>query len=544
MSSDPRSWGQSVSIRTKLIAAFGVVFAVVVALGLLGLTQLHVGNHATMRIADVLWPQVEALQSIKRLAHEHRLLATRRTQSTTVQDMAAASSMKETESALDEAKRSYLSTLEVDEERQLFSAFQSHWRNYTGTLPVVQNQLEIGELSAASQTFNETALKHFESANKVLDRMIAASKQRADRASAEVRLILDRAIWMTAAGILLAAGCVLATVNWVSRSVISPMLEVSDAMRKLSGGDRTIPVPLPVRRKDEIGALIEAVAGYSQALTQSRQLVNAVEVQRERLQAAISNMPAGLSMFDKDQRLIVCNDAFAEMFKLPPDLLKPGTPSESIFCNGIGIDDTQSQLPGIGPKIAEAAAVRKRLFDMLELSDGRIVSISIQPIADGGWVGVYEDVTERRRNEERIRYMAHHDALTDLPNRLQFEEKLILALDSLEEGQMLAVMCLDLDRFKTVNDTLGHPVGDKLLRAVAERLKGCVREHDVAARFGGDEFAVVQMGGRVPESVTATARRIIDGLSAPYVIDGHQIVIGTSIGIALALLTAAGRKPC
>ncbi|MGH6868831.1 MAG: diguanylate cyclase domain-containing protein, partial [Methylocella sp.] len=145
------------------------------------------------------------------------------------------------------------------------------------------------------------------------------------------------------------------------------------------------------------------------------------------------------------------------------------------------------------------------------------------------------DVTAKRQAEARIAHMAHHDALTGLPNRVLFHERLDEALLRVRrDREKLAVLYLDLDRFKNVNDTLGHPAGDKLLAAVAERLRGCARGSDMAARFGGDEFAVLQIGLAGPHEAGALAERIVAHLSEPYDIEGQPAVIGASAGIALA----------
>ncbi|SJM30173.1 Diguanylate cyclase (GGDEF) domain-containing protein [Mesorhizobium delmotii] len=145
------------------------------------------------------------------------------------------------------------------------------------------------------------------------------------------------------------------------------------------------------------------------------------------------------------------------------------------------------------------------------------------------------DVTEQRKAEARIVHMAHHDALTNLPNRVLFRERLDEALvRARRNGEALAVLCLDLDHFKSVNDTLGHPVGDKLLQTVAKRLQDSLRETDVAARLGGDEFAVIGTSIADPTDASGFAVRLIEALSKPYEIDGHQVVIGASIGVAVA----------
>ncbi len=149
-------------------------------------------------------------------------------------------------------------------------------------------------------------------------------------------------------------------------------------------------------------------------------------------------------------------------------------------------------------------------------------------------------VLERRDHEllsqnARISFMAHHDALTGLPNRLLFHERLEEALEQQRRrGDGLALLCLDLDHFKQVNDTLGHPAGDTLLKAVAERLRECVREGDVVARLGGDEFAVLQCGANQPEHARELAQRIVGALGALYDLDGHRAVVGASVGIAIA----------
>ena len=147
------------------------------------------------------------------------------------------------------------------------------------------------------------------------------------------------------------------------------------------------------------------------------------------------------------------------------------------------------------------------------MKDGRSIVVKHQPMADGGWVATQEDITEQRRVEAQIAYMAHHDALTDLANRVLLRERLQAALAGVADDGSVGVLCLDLDRFKDVNDTLGHAVGDALLKAVAGRLLGCVRDTDTVARIGGDEFAVVQTLARQPQGVTALAERIIEAIT-------------------------------
>ena len=145
------------------------------------------------------------------------------------------------------------------------------------------------------------------------------------------------------------------------------------------------------------------------------------------------------------------------------------------------------------------------------------------------------DITERKRAEARIAFMAHHDALTLLPNRLTLRQRMEEMLSRLRrEGRGVATLCIDIDNFKSVNDTLGHPVGDLLLQAVAKRLRPVLRTEDVIARLGGDEFAILQGDVTGPREVSHFAERLLEAIGAPYVLDGHQVTVGASIGIALA----------
>jgi diguanylate cyclase (GGDEF)-like protein len=252
-----------------------------------------------------------------------------------------------------------------------------------------------------------------------------------------------------------------------------------------------------------------------------------------RFYTAINNMSQGLCFFDGRQRLIVCNDRYAEMYKLSPDQVRPGTTLIEI------VDHRYAA--GCFPDMTRDAYLRWRASIVVAdkpsdtvtaLKDGRTFAIHHRPMADGGWVATHEDITERRRAQAEIEHMARHDALTGLANRVLFRERLTELLQAGDRD--LAVMCLDLDRFKPVNDALGHPAGDQLLRDAAQRLVGCAREGDVVARLGGDEFAVIQVNGSNPAAASVLADRLLRAIGAPFDIGGQQVMVGTSIGIALA----------
>ena len=265
-----------------------------------------------------------------------------------------------------------------------------------------------------------------------------------------------------------------------------------------------------------------------------------LEQTNRKFDTALENMTHGLCMFDSQKRLVVCNRQYASLYRLPPELQKVGTPHEAIIAHRV--------LNGVLTGGNSASAVDKKLSSLNqlpsdepsaridELSDGRIIRVVRQPMEGGGWVATHEDITSQKRTEMQIIHMARHDILTGLANRAVLLEKVKEALSrNRRNGEVFTIFMLDLDRFKGVNDTLGHHIGDELLKEAARRLKLSLRESDTLARLGGDEFAIIQAGeSDQREAAIALAIRIIDNLNEPFEIEGHKLNIGTSIGIALA----------
>jgi diguanylate cyclase (GGDEF)-like protein len=257
-----------------------------------------------------------------------------------------------------------------------------------------------------------------------------------------------------------------------------------------------------------------------------------LRLEKQRLDTAVNNMSQGLLLFDSSQRLVVCNQRYIEMYGLSPEVIKPGCTFRDVITHRKATGSLIGDADEHYSRILREVGLRKSM--VIETPDGRSIQIMNEPLADGGWVATHEDITERRHAEERIAHLAHYDALTDLPNRVLFREQLERELKKIVRGGQFAVLYIDIDEFKSINDSLGHPVGDELLKAVAARLRNSVRETDFVARLGGDEFAVVQTDIEHTADVTDLVTRIYRAIREPYKCLGHQVTTDASIGIALA----------
>ncbi|HEY8332956.1 MAG TPA: EAL domain-containing protein [Tardiphaga sp.] len=255
-------------------------------------------------------------------------------------------------------------------------------------------------------------------------------------------------------------------------------------------------------------------------------------LEKQRLDTAVNNMTQGLILFDAENRVVVVNQSYVEMYRLAADAVGPGSLFRDVVAmreaSGSFKGDIEAYCSQITQAVTNEAAIT------VDTADGRVIQMLCRPIAAGGWVATHEDITERHHVEARIAHLAHYDALTDLPNRALFHNLLSHELTCIARGQNCAVIYIDMDEFKGINDSLGHPVGDALLKAVAQRLQGCVRSCDVVARLGGDEFAIVQtdLGGR--DETIALVARIYDAIREPFECLGHRLLTDASIGIALA----------
>jgi diguanylate cyclase (GGDEF)-like protein len=275
---------------------------------------------------------------------------------------------------------------------------------------------------------------------------------------------------------------------------------------------------------DRIANLTAEMKSCQQAVRQRNFLLDGV----------LCNMSQGLCMFDAEQRVVLSNERYSTMYGLPADSAQPGTHLHDILQKRVD----KGIFAGGSPKSYMEQRLRrseKSGETLEELNDGRMIRVSRTLMPTGGWIITHEDVTEKRHMEEQNKHLALYDTLTDLPNRdllrKMMEETMASAVRS---GRRLVVMLLDLDHFREVNDTLGHAVGDALLKEVAVRLRSHTRKSTILGRFGDDEFLVVEAVDQPSRDAASLAGRIQEQLRMPFRIEGKDVFIDSTIGIAVS----------
>ena len=270
------------------------------------------------------------------------------------------------------------------------------------------------------------------------------------------------------------------------------------------------------------------------AMRRSEALAEDVALKHARLEGALTSVPNGVCMFDVDKRLLMANARYGEMYKLPARLLEPGTPLREIFAYRRSIANAPTNAPSyVTHEGIDWMTGGTKVFEFL-LEDGRTIRISHLNMEGGSYIATHEDITSSLATERGIAESTRRDALTDLPNRTAFRDMVDAAAGDAENHHPLTILCIDLDRFKDINDSLGHAQGDAILAMAADRLRAIVGPGDKLARLGGDSFGIVQIGARQPEGGRNLAKAICAGLNRPFTVDGAEVRSGASIGIALS----------
>jgi diguanylate cyclase (GGDEF)-like protein len=256
--------------------------------------------------------------------------------------------------------------------------------------------------------------------------------------------------------------------------------------------------------------------------------------QNIRFDAAVNNMMHGISMYDKNNNLIICNEPYAKLYNLPKELTKPGTSFWDILDNDalsgmVSIADKNERIKILG----EVIKTKEPLTGPINMINGQIIFINHQPLDDGGWLTTHEDITEQHKSEELIRYLAKHDSLTGLANRGNFYE----TMDNNKANDLkiiTAIMCIDLDRFKPINDNFGHGAGDEVIKTIAKRIKTHAGSKAIVSRLGGDEFAILLSPVSSQKEIETIAKNITNAISKPIKWEEIELNITASIGIALS----------
>jgi diguanylate cyclase (GGDEF)-like protein len=531
------SWVNDLPIRVKLFAANGFLFAFLLLVGANASVSLSRWSHNFDSLSETVLPQQRwVMHGANDLSAIQLKIFRFVAWSSNGVNQAVMTALRDEISAdveslswrLRNISGEWIPTDSATAARLLFQ-WEAYIKFANDTLDVAAVDSPMGTmmLGGVDDDFKRVAFE--------LRNISEATSRRTQSATAALLADVEANKMLIAAGGIAALLLTVFITLVVTRSIAAPIRAITAAMRHIAKGETATRLDR-TERADEIGQMVGAISVFQENTARDTALITEREAEL-RLQnvcfdAALNNMSHGLAMYDAERRLIVCNRRYAEIYKMPLELLRPGTPHEEILKvrTARGVFAGRDSQHYIDDCLEHAARGTAWVRDF-ELSDGRVIVVTYRPMANGGWVSIHEDVTERRRAEEQIKHMALHDALTDLPNRVLFKERLNNALGMLRRGGKVAVLCLDLDHFKNVNDTLGHPVGDALLRRIGERLRSCVRDTDIIARLSGDEFAII--APEDPESTVALARRIIDRISAPFEIDQHHVVVGTSIGIAI-----------
>jgi len=292
------------------------------------------------------------------------------------------------------------------------------------------------------------------------------------------------------------------------------------------------PAPPPVPHKALLEAELQALEDFRADTTEIELRGQELEETHARLEAALHTMPHGLIMLDADERVVLCNRRLRALFDMDPDIVRPGATMEQVVDHSVALGNhpgcsTPQAVVSMRARMAHGVACA---FEQ-SLPDGRLLAVRWEPMAGGGWVCTYEDITARVAATERAAHLARHDSHTGLPNRTALIETMQIAWPR-RRGSGFNLLCVEIERFQELCDTCGLAAGDELLRRIAERLTACVREGDLVAHLRGGGFAVLQLAPANPELASLLACRLLDAVQAPLRVRGRMMLPSARIGIA------------
>jgi diguanylate cyclase (GGDEF)-like protein len=391
--------------------------------------------------------------------------------------------------------------------------------------------LSVAQNDAAASHASETYVAFI---NEVEEDVTAWKRQMRETVAAELATMQARAAAMrTLSLIVTAGGCLFGTIAiLVSRGVLTRLRRLTASMLSLAAGDVAAEIPLR-GDGDEIGLLANALEVF-------REQAGRAMASEANMSAVIENMVEGIAMIGADRRLVLHNKRFVDMLDLPPQayvgMAGPEILGHLQQYRGWPADAVTNVLDRLD---AVRVAREQATFD-IDLPDRRAYTMTAAMLPNNALLVSIEDVSERRASAARILHLAYHDTLTGLPNRGMFQDSLGMAVDDavIENGIAVTLLLCDLDHFKEVNDTYGHPAGDELLQVAAQRMRETMRKTDILARLGGDEFAIIHLTGSEPQEAHRLAERILAVLQKPFEIHGNKVCIGASIGIACAPVDA------
>jgi diguanylate cyclase (GGDEF)-like protein len=394
----------------------------------------------------------------------------------------------------------------------------------TGRAATDSIRSDLAQVGAARDKITaRMLLRQFQDINSQLDNVVKIFKADAFGVRRDVGDLVEVTVERTWIGMGIAAVLAMCITMFLILAIVPALRNAMAITRSIADGKFDNEIRLG--GNGETAELLSALSQMQDSLSkhfgqiEGRAAVQAVaydgqiDLQNARFEAALNNITQGLCMFDRQQKLVIVNQRFEEMF------------------GSVQLGLTMGRL-GKLPHFKGLLQASQGSFSTHQLDDGRMVAVNRQSIANGGSVMTFEDVTERHQAVDRMNHMAMHDVLTGLPNRLRLRDRLQESISEGDWSKGAALLTLDLRGFKFVNDTLGHAVGDELLRVVAERLSALADEDDVVARIGGDEFAIIQRARKKqPKAAELLASRIVEIFGRPLDITHQRVNVGVSIGI-------------